>query len=81
MRADAVAAVRRGLRIAFAASLASPTRTTDVQKDEEHQAFALAIEDRSVGYPRHYRIDQDFVGTGEFRTLAASYQEVKDIRI
>jgi DNA gyrase subunit B len=51
-----------------------------VQPDEEHQAFALAIEDRIGGYPRQHRIDQDFVTTGEFRTLSASYQDVKDIR-
>jgi DNA gyrase subunit B len=51
-----------------------------VQVDEEHQAFALAIEDRSSGYPRHHRIDQDFVTTGEFRTLTSSYQDVKGIR-
>ena len=55
-------------------------RTVTVQPDEEHQAFALAIEDRSGGYPRHHRVDQDFVTTGEFRTLAASYQDVKGIR-
>ena len=51
-----------------------------MQPDDEHQAFALAIEDRSGGYPRHHRVDQDFVTTGEFRTLAASYQDVKGIR-
>ncbi len=51
-----------------------------MQPDEEHQAFALAIEDRSGGYPRHHRVDLDFVTTGEFRTLASSYQDVKDIR-
>jgi DNA gyrase subunit B len=51
-----------------------------VQLDEEHQAFALAIEDRSGGYPRHHRLDQDFVTTGEFRTLASTYQDVKGIR-
>ena len=28
-----------------------------MQPDEEHQAFALAIEDRSGGYPRHHRVD------------------------
>jgi DNA gyrase subunit B len=65
---------------ALAAALTTATRTAVVQPDEEHQAFALAIEDRSGGYPRHHRIDQDFVTTGEFRTLAASYQDVKDIR-
>jgi DNA gyrase subunit B len=65
---------------ALAASLAGPTRTATVQQDEEHQAFAIVIEDRSGGYPRHHRVDQDFVTTGEFRTLAASYQDVKGIR-
>ena len=64
----------------LAQALATPTRTVTVQQDEEHQAFALAIEDRSGGYPRHHRIDQDFVTTGEFRTLASSYQDVKGIR-
>ena len=65
---------------ALAQSLTTPARTVTVQPDEEHQAFALAIEDRSGGYPRHHRVDQDFVTTGEFRTLSASYQDVKDIR-
>jgi len=64
----------------LARALTTPTRTVTVQQDEEHQAFALAIEDRSGGYPRHHRIDQDFVTTGEFRTLASSYQDVKGIR-
>ena len=65
---------------AFAQALTSPVRTVTVQPDDEHQAFALAIEDRSGGYPRQHRVDQDFVTTGEFRTLAASYQDVKGIR-
>ncbi len=65
---------------ALAASLASKARTAVVHEDEEHQAFAIAFEDRSGGYPRHHRIDQDFVTTSEFRTLAATYQDVKGIR-
>jgi DNA gyrase subunit B len=65
---------------ALAEALATPTRTATLQPDEEHQAFAVAIEDRSGGYPRHHRVDQDFVTTGEFRTLASSYQDVKGIR-
>jgi DNA gyrase subunit B len=65
---------------ALAAALTTPTRTAAVQQDEEHKAFAVALEDRSGGYPRQHRVDQDFVTTGEFRTLAASYQDVKGIR-
>ena len=65
---------------AIAAALQTPQRTVSVQSDEEHQAFALAIEDRSAGYPRHYRIDLDFVTTVEFRTLLGSYQDVRGIR-
>jgi DNA gyrase subunit B len=64
----------------LASALASPVRTAAVQQDEEHKAFAIALEDRSGGYPRHHRIDHDFVTTGEFRTLSASYQDVKDVR-
>jgi DNA gyrase subunit B len=65
---------------ALARTLGTRVRTVTVQLDEEHQAFALAIEDRSGGYPRHHRLDQDFVTTGEFRTLASTYQDVKGIR-
>jgi DNA gyrase subunit B len=64
----------------LAAAIATPKLTATVQEDEEHQAFAVAIEDRSGGYPKHHRIDQDFVATGEFRTLASSYQDVRGIR-
>ena len=64
----------------LAAALSSDVRLTDVQPDEEHQAYAIAVEDRSSGYPRHYRIDLDFVTTGEFRTLLGSYQDVKGIK-
>jgi DNA gyrase subunit B len=65
---------------ALAAELSGPLRTVTVQADDEHQAFALAIEDRSGGYPRHHRIDLDFVQTGEFRTLLASYKDVRGIK-
>ncbi len=65
---------------ALAAELSGPLRTVTVQADDEHQAFALAIEDRSGGYPRYHRIDLDFVQTGEFRTLLASYKDVRGIK-
>jgi DNA gyrase subunit B len=65
---------------ALADALNTPTRTASVQPDEEHQAHSLVIEDRSGGYPRHHRVDLDFVTTSEFRALAASYQSVREIR-
>ena len=49
-------------------------------RDEEHQALrAGRSRIARSGYPRHHRIDLDFVTTGEFRTLADSYHEIKDI--
>jgi DNA gyrase subunit B len=65
---------------ALADALNTPSRTASVQPDEEHQAHSLVIADRSSGYPRHHRVDLDFVTTSEFRTLAASYQDVKGVR-
>jgi len=54
--------------------------SASVQPDEENQAHSLVIEDRSGGYPRHHRVNIDFVVTSEFRVLAASYQDVDGIR-
>ena len=65
---------------ALADALRSPDISASVQPDEENQAHGLVIEDRSGGYPRHHRVDMDFVGTSEFRVLAASYQDVDGIR-
>jgi len=65
---------------ALAAALAALARTVTVEPDDEHQAFAVVLVDRSGGYPRHHRIDLDFFTTGEFRTLVSSYQDVSGIR-
>ena len=64
----------------LANALTNGASSASVQPDEEHQAFSVLVEDRQGGYPRHHRVDLDFVSTSEFRTLAASYQDVKDIR-
>ena len=64
----------------LANELTTAVRTASVQPDEEHQAHSLLIEDRSGGYPRHHRVDLDFVSTTEFRALAASYHDIEDIR-
>jgi DNA gyrase subunit B len=48
-------------------------------RDEEHNTHALRVDDRSVGYSRVSTIGLDFVLSGEYRALAASYSEIKDI--
>jgi DNA gyrase subunit B len=64
----------------LAAALTRAARTATIEADEEHQASAILLEDRRGGYPRVHRLDLDFITTAEYRTLAASYQDVKGIR-
>jgi DNA gyrase subunit B len=65
---------------AFADALNTKTRSASVHPDEEHQAHGIVVEDRTGGYPKYHRLDQDFVTTSEFRTLANSYQDVRDVK-
>jgi len=64
---------------ALAAHLAGPNVDATVVDDTEHQALAVRLDDVSAGYVRQHRLDLDFVTTGEFRTLASSYDEVRDL--
>ena len=63
----------------IAARMTTPTRTVSVTRDDEHNVFALHIEDRSPGYPRRYEIGVDFITSGEYRILASAYREIHDI--
>ena len=65
---------------AIAMRMTTPVRTVSVSRDEEHNVFALAIEDRSQGYARTYGIGVDFITSGEYRTLQAAYREIQDIK-
>jgi DNA gyrase subunit B len=65
---------------AIGARMTTPTRTVTVSRDDEHNVFALAVDDRSAGYPRSYAIGIEFIMSGEYRTLAASYREISDLR-
>jgi DNA gyrase subunit B len=64
---------------ALAAHLKRQDVTATVVDDPEHQALAVLHEDRTAGYLRAHRLDMDFVTTGEFRTLAAAYQDVREL--
>ena len=54
-------------------------RDVTVVRDEEHNAWMLRIEDRSSGYQRTVHIGADFIAAGDYRTLAATYAEVRDV--
>jgi DNA gyrase subunit B len=56
--------------------MTTPVRTVTVSRDDEHNAFALNIEDRSQGYPRQYEMGVDFITSGEYRTLVSAYREI-----
>jgi DNA gyrase subunit B len=65
----------------LADSLTTPVRTVTVEPDEEHNLSSLQVEDRSNGYPRHYRLDLDFLTGVDYRTLAGSYKEIKGLEL
>ena len=63
----------------LAAQLTTPVREVTLQRDEEHNAWLLKVDDRSTGYSRIDTIGPEFVTSGEFRTLAAGYAEVASV--
>jgi DNA gyrase subunit B len=50
-----------------------------VSRDDEHNTFSLAVEDRALGYPRRYELGVDFITSGEYRTLLAAYREIQGL--
>jgi len=62
------------------ARMTTPARALTVNRDDEHNAFVLGIEDRSQGYPRSYSIGVDFIASGEYRTLLAAHREIRDVK-
>jgi DNA gyrase subunit B len=65
---------------ALAAPLNTAVRTVSVIRDEEHNAFMLQIEDRSLGYPRRLQMGQAFVASSEYRTLQAAARDVRQVK-
>ncbi len=63
----------------LAAQLKTVQRDVTVVRDEEHNTFALRIEDRSSGYPRIITLGVDFVLSGEYRALSASYADIAEV--
>ncbi|MEP6782211.1 MAG: toprim domain-containing protein, partial [Acidobacteriota bacterium] len=61
----------------LADQLTTPIRDVEVVRDDEHNAWVLRVDDRTSGYTRTDQIGPEFVTSGEYRTLAASYSEIK----
>ena len=64
---------------ALAASLTTPIRDVTAEPDLEHNVWSLHVDDRTTGYSRIDRLGVEFVTSGEYRTLEASYQEIRDL--
>jgi DNA gyrase subunit B len=64
----------------IAARMTTPLRNVTVTRDDEHNVFALDVEDRTLGFARRYQVGVDFVTSGEYRTLVGAYREIEDIR-
>jgi len=63
----------------LADQLTTPIRDVTILRDEEHNAWSLKIDDRATGYSRLDTLGPEFVASGEFRTLAASYVEIASV--
>jgi DNA gyrase subunit B len=63
----------------LAAQLTTPLRDATVVHDDEHNAWMLRIEDRTSGFPRIASVGAEFVTASDYRTLAATYAEVRDV--
>jgi DNA gyrase subunit B len=63
----------------LADQLTTPVRDVTLQRDEEHNAWLLKIDDRATGYSRADSVGPEFVMGGEFRTLAAGYSEISGV--
>jgi DNA gyrase subunit B len=56
----------------------SPARDVSIQADDEHNAHAIVIEDRSAGYVRQTTVGVEFVTAPDYRTLVSSHAAVRD---
>jgi DNA gyrase subunit B len=63
----------------LADQLTTPVRDVTIFRDEEHNAWSLKVDDRASGYSRIDTLGPEFVASGEFRTLAASYAEIASV--
>ena len=63
----------------LAQALTTTHRSVGVLVDEEHNAYTLAVDDRSGGFARRQAVGIEFIESAEYRALLVSYQAVADV--
>ncbi len=63
----------------LAEELSTPLRSVRVVADEEHNAHALVVEDRSSGFARQQTVGIEFTESAEYRALSASYEPIRNV--
>ena len=64
----------------LAQAIESSACAVTVTPDEEHNAWSIAIEDRTNGFPRRQTVGVDFVETAEYRTLLKQHPAIGQVR-
>ena len=65
---------------ALARDIEAPACTVTVGPDEEHNAWSIAIDDRTNGFPRRHTVGVDLVETAEYRELFTRHGVVEVVR-
>jgi len=60
----------------LAREMTTTLRSVRVEADPEHNAYGLAVEDRSGGFARRETVGIEFVSSAMYRALFASYRDV-----
>jgi DNA gyrase subunit B len=64
----------------LATHLESDLRAVTVRHDEEHNRYRIEVDDRSGSYSRSMVVGAEFVMSSDFRSLSATYRDIKDLK-
>jgi DNA gyrase subunit B len=64
-------------------SLIQPLRDAGVdillERDEEHGAYEIVLQQSGNGHPHEVRVGDDFVASAEYRALYSAYEEIREV--
>jgi DNA gyrase subunit B len=50
-----------------------------LEKDEEHGAYEILLQDATSGHEREVRIGDTFIGSAEYKALYSAYEEIREM--